>query len=68
MAWKIVDTFNGFEDDRLFDRLEDAEAIIDRMVSDFYRDNRGGAYPSYQAVPAAYDWYFDQRQNRFIWG
>jgi hypothetical protein len=65
-TYKIVNTFNGHEDDRRFASLEDAEAVIDEELSDFLIANPGMSPWSYRAavVDADSEWYHNGRD----WG
>lgn len=65
---KIVDTFNGWEGDTYPSR-EAAESALAAMEQDYY------ARPGTQhdvwckaIVPVTWTWYWDQRQNTYVWG
>ena len=66
--WKIVDTFNGWEGPTFVSR-RDAEDALRKDMSEFY-DNLANQDAQYKKdiVPANHDWYWDQRQNQYIWG
>lgn len=62
MMLKIVDGFNGWEDDRRFRSEERAEKMVARYERQFAAANPG-AYSSYEIVPVYYRWY----SGRGIW-
>jgi len=65
--YKIVDYFNGFEDDRRFEDDSIAQEVIEKEYKEFAELNPGAKYCR-TVVPASHTWYFDQRQNKFMWG
>ena len=67
--YKIVDTFNGYEGNQKFSNRRSAQKALDRAREDFYKEivNRGCQF-RLDIVPTHCVWYFDQRQNSFVWG
>ena len=66
--FKIVDDFNGYEEDTLYDTIDAAEEALTARVGDFYEANQGRAQCRLTVVSGECDWYFDPRYNKFIWG
>ena len=66
--YKIVDSFNGYEDSNLYDSKEHAERALTVAVDNFYANGNTGCDCRLTIVPGHFDWYFDPRHNKFIWG
>lgn len=68
MAYKIVDTFNGWEDDRRYSNEETAEKDCEKFRREFHRNpSNTGCYCNYAVIPADHDWYHHPSRG-WIWG
>ena len=73
MSYKIVDSFNGWEDTETYTSIDDAESACDEMTAKFLKDNghRAGNLTnpscSYTVVDAPEEWGWNQRSNRYEW-
>jgi len=66
--YKVVDDFNGGEDNLRFDSLEAAREQLEKEIDEFFsRPGRQNARCCLTIVPADAEWYFNPRHNRFEW-
>jgi len=69
MKYKVVDGFNGFEDDKVYDSLSLARSRLLLLKYEFFDNIQNkNAICRLKVVLAESDWYFDPRYNKFIWG
>ena len=67
MQYKIVNTFNGWEDDEIYDSEIEAENACDKLVAKFRQDNTANTRCCYAVVDADLIWDWSQAYNRFEW-
>jgi len=69
-SWKIVDGFNGGEDERRFDDEGAAHVAMEADLVAFLDANVGCTLSSFRRVVVMSDaeWFWDQRTNRWAWG
>lgn len=64
--YKIVDTFNGWEDEQRFCSYERAEQTMETYAKQFARNNPG-AYPSFAIVTEDATWRWHYVRNQYAW-
>lgn len=67
-VFKIVDTFNGWEDTARYNTLPEAQAAMEKLRKVFFRypSNRNSKFHK-EIVPATLEWEWDTRRNERIW-
>lgn len=66
--YKVVDTFNGYESEKRFQTMEEAEKALQKDYEEFYSFNTENTRYMKQVVPANFTWYWSQRENQWTWG
>jgi len=67
-TYKIVDSFNGCEDNRRFDDLDSAMKQLEIDTAEFHSQlTNTNSYCCKDVVTADLEWSFDYQQNKFCW-